>query len=514
MINRDGNNTSLWQPAVEAYVPATKADLKKVYDVIIVGGGITGISTALLLQKAGKQCLVLESDNLCFGTTGGTTAHLNTLLDTPYTTIAKNFSDEKAKGVAASTKAAIGLIRQHVDLYNIDCGFTQTDAFLFAQDEKQEKELEDIRKATTEAGVEAMYEPQLPPPFISTKSIRVPGQAKFIPTRYVFALAKAFENAGGSILQQCRVTGAEDNETITVNTSMGDISGKSLIYATHIPPGVSLLHLRCAPYRSYAMAVTLKDGMSYPNGLFYDMYDPYHYYRTQEIDGQSYLIVGGYDHKTAQEENTDRCFAELEAHIRQLFDVKEVTHKWSSQYFEPADGLPYIGSLPGRTGNIYVATGYGGNGMTYSSVAAILLSELIVTGKSEYADLYDPNRLKPVAGFVNFIKHNAAVVRDFAGKWLPHEELNTLAELAPGEAKVIRYQDQKIALYKDENGSLHAVDPICTHMKCEVKWNMTEKSWDCPCHGARYSFEGKVITGPADHDLEPIELRSLTNSEK
>jgi glycine/D-amino acid oxidase-like deaminating enzyme/nitrite reductase/ring-hydroxylating ferredoxin subunit len=509
MISRDGTCTSLWQDAVPPYRPANTPELKKVYDVIIAGGGITGITTALLLQEAGKKCIVVEANNLCFGTTGGTTAHLNTLLDTPYNTISKNFSKEKAKLVAQSAQEAIDLIRRNITTYKIDCGFEEADAFLFAQDDKQEKELEEIRKATMEAGVDAVYDPQLPKPFTFTKAIRVKGQAKFIPTRYVYALARMFEKAGGIIVQQCRVTGAEENEIITVETTLGEIKGNALIYATHIPPAVNLLHLRCIPYRSYAMAVTLMGDKTYPKELFYDMYDPYHYYRTQEVNGQSYLIGGGYDHKTAHGDNTENCFRQLEAHLRETFNVKEVVYKWSSQYFEPADGIPYIGSLPGHSGKIYVATGYGGNGMTYSNVAALLLKKIILNEESAYLDLYNPNRIKPVAGFVNFIKHNADVVRQFAGKWFPHEELEELAALVAGEGKVVVFDSHKIALYKDEEGQLHAVDPVCTHLKCEVKWNSAEKSWDCPCHGARYSFDGKVLTGPADHDLEPLEIHSL-----
>ncbi len=509
MINRDGTCTSLWQDLVPPYHPVNTPDFKKLYDVIIVGAGITGISTALLLQEAGKKCIILEANNLCFGTTGGTTAHLNTLLDTPYSTISKNFNKEKAKLVAQSVQEAIDHIRHNVATYKIDCGFEEADAFLFAQDDKQEKELEEIRKATVEAGVDAVYDPQLPMPFAFKKAIKVKGQAKFIPTRYVYAMANMFEKAGGVIVQECRVTGAEENETIVVETAIGDIKGNALIYATHIPPAVNLLHLRCAPYRSYAMAVTLSDDKIYPKELFYDMYDPYHYYRTQKVNGQSFLIGGGFDHKTAHGDNAENCFRQLEAHLREIFNVKEVNYKWSSQYFEPADGIPYIGSLPGHSGKIYVATGYGGNGMTYSNVAALLLKKIILNEESPYFDLYNPNRIKPVAGFVNFIKHNADVVKQFAGKWLPHEELDELATLAAGEGKVVVFNNHKIALYKDEDGLLHAVDPICTHLKCEVKWNGAEKSWDCPCHGARYSFDGKVLTGPADHDLEPLEIRSL-----
>lgn len=510
MILRDGACTSLWQSSVAPYEAINQPDNNTVYDVIIVGGGITGISTALLLQQAGKKCMVLEAANLCFGTTGGTTAHLNTLLDTPYTTIAGNFGKENARLVFEAVSEAIALVKENVAKYNIDCGLQAADAYLFAQDEKQEKELQDILEASREAGLDMQYSDDIPVPVPFRKAARATGQAKFHPTRYVHALAKQFEKEGGIIVQDCQVTGVENNETVTVETEKGIFKSVDLIYATHIPPGVNLIHLRCAPYRSYAMAVTL-EGNNYPENLAYDMYDPYNYYRTQEVDGKKYLIVGGKDHKTAHEENTDKCFMELEAHIRKHFPVKEIVYKWSSQYFEPADGIPYIGHLPGHPENIYVATGYGGNGMTYSSVAALTLKRMLLNKETSYMDLFDPNRIKPIAGFTNFIKHNADVVKHFVGKLFSTEELQELAELAPGEGRVVKYEKHKIALYKDEEGTLHAVSPVCTHLKCDVQWNGAEKSWDCPCHGARYSYDGRVLTGPADRDLERVSIRALVN---
>lgn len=289
MIKRDGTCTSIWQAEAAPYLAQNKPDQHGVYDVIIAGGGITSISAALLLQQAGRKCIVPEANNLCFGTTGGTTAHLNTLLDTPYTTINKKFGKEKAKLVARSVQEAIDLIRQNINTYQINCSFEETTAFLFAQDDKQEKELEKIKEATTEAGIHAKYTEQIPVLIPFTKAIQVEGQAKFIPIHYVYGLAKAFEEAGGVIVQQCRVTATEENETIEVETNCGPFTGNLLIYATHIPPTVNLLHLRCSPYRSYAMAVMLKND-TYPEGLIYDMYDPCHYYRTQEINGQQYLI--------------------------------------------------------------------------------------------------------------------------------------------------------------------------------------------------------------------------------
>ncbi|PZR25090.1 MAG: (2Fe-2S)-binding protein [Citrobacter freundii] len=510
MIARDGHRVSLWQDSVPPYQSFTEVAESGKYDVIIVGGGITGLSTALLLQKAGKSCLVLEANTLCFGTTGGTTAHLNTLLDTPYTTIRKNFNTDSAKLIAEATAGAIQLIRENVKEYQIDCELEETSAFLFSQNKDEDKELEEISGATMDAGVELRFPDAIPVPIPFNATFEALGQAKFNPVRYVYGLAKAFERIGGHIKQHCRVTGVEENETIEVQTSAGNYSCADLVYATHIPPGVNLIHLRCIPYRSYAMAVTLEDD-NYPEGLAYDMKDPYYYYRTQIVDGQAYLIAGGRDHKTGEDINTEMRFTELEAHVRKYFKVKSVAYKWSSQYFESADGLPYIGHLPGHPGHIYVATGFGGNGMVYSGVAAVVLRTLILNEETPLSALLDPNRLKPVAGFTSFIGHNAHVAGELISRLFSGEKLDELSALAPGEAKVVSYEGEKIAVFKDDSGAIHAINPVCTHMKCEVKWNGAERSWDCPCHGARYNPEGKVLTGPADRDMQQVRVEELTS---
>ncbi|MCS3797431.1 FAD-dependent oxidoreductase [Niastella sp. OAS944] len=506
MIARDGANESLWQNTSQAYIPTTQIDISKNYDVVIAGGGITGISTALQLQQAGLRCIVLEAHSLCFGTTGGTTAHLNTLLDTPYNTIAGNFGKEGASLVAQAVRESLNTVKANIERYQIDCNYEEATAYLFSQDEDQTKELESIREATVEAGVATAYTSTIPVPIPFEKALEIKNQAKFHPTRYVMALAKAFEEAGGTIIENCRVTATDNADPLVIKTNQGDIQTSWLIYATHIPPGVNLVHLRCAPYRSYAMAVRLADE-NYPAGLAYDMYDPYHYYRTQLIDGTPYLIAGGEDHKTAHEENTNTPFAKLESHIRKFFNVKEITNRWSSQYFEPADGLPYIGHMPGKPGKILVATGYGGNGITYSHVAARLLSSIVLNIESPYIKLFDPNRIKPIAGFTNFVKENVDVAKQLITGFFSKEKIHELADIAPGEGKIVKHDGHTLALYKDEAGQVHAINPRCPHLKCTVSWNLTEKTWDCPCHGARYNANGEVLTGPADMDLEKINLQ-------
>jgi glycine/D-amino acid oxidase-like deaminating enzyme/nitrite reductase/ring-hydroxylating ferredoxin subunit len=509
-MKRDGIKPSLWQMGIDDYSPKAEITDKVLYDVIVVGGGVTGISTALQLQKTGMKCLVMEAETLCFGTTGGTTAHLNTFFDTSYDDISSDFGEDAIHLVANATSRALDLYLSNIEEYGIDCGYQQKDGFLYSQDSKQTEKLDKIFNASKKAGVDVAYTDRLPINIPFDKAIVYRNQAQVHPSKYVFALAKAFEDAGGVIMQHCRLQHAvEADNKVTVETTKGTYQGTFLVYATHIPPHINLLHFRCAPYRSYAIAVKLNG--EYPEGLCYDMYDPYHYYRTHEVNGDKYFIVGGEDHKTAHEVNTESCFRNLEAHVRKHFDVKEVAHKWSSQFFEPSDGIGYIGLLPGSEGNILVATGYSGNGMTYSHIAALLITDLIYKKENAWAALFNPNRVKPVAGFANFVKENADVVAQFIGKRVSAEKIVELSEMAPGEGKLVKYEGSRLAIYKDESGRIHALNPVCTHAKCVVDWNNAERSWDCPCHGARYDIDGKVITGPAHKGLEVVQISELAN---
>ena len=258
------------------------------------------------------------------------------------------------------------------------------------------------------------------------------------------------------------------------------------------------------------MALKLNND-DYPDALAYDLQDPYHYFRTYSDNGKKYLVVGGEDHKTGHEENTEACFSRLESYCRSNYDVAEVVNKWSSQYFEPTDGLPYIGELPGHKENMFVATGFSGNGITLGTSASIILSHMIITGeKGEYAELFDPSRIKMVAGFSNFVKESADVVGLLIGKLMPGEKLPSFSDLAHNEARVVKHSGNTIAVYKDTNGQIHALNAACTHIKCDVAWNNAEQSWDCPCHGSRFSVDGEVLTAPARKNLEVI---NLTNEE-
>jgi glycine/D-amino acid oxidase-like deaminating enzyme len=336
-MKRDGMSTSCWQEMPD-YSPVNRYNPRAEYDVVIVGAGITGITTALLLQTAGKNCLVTEARNIGFGTTGGTTAHLNTLLDTPYYTISKNFSEDDAKLVYKAANEALDLVRKNIETYSISCTFQEKEGYMFSPRKELDKELEKIVNGSIKVGVDMAFVQENPVPVPFTAVARFTGQAQFHPLEYVYRLAQAFEQAGGVILLQNPMTEVKEEDVLHVHTHRGIIKAKNVVYATHTPPGINLLHLRLVPWRSYAMALRING--EYPDSLIYDTEDPYHYFRTQEIDGVQYLIAGGEDHKTGHEENAERSFMNLEAYLRKHFDIEEIKWKWSSQYYETVDGLP------------------------------------------------------------------------------------------------------------------------------------------------------------------------------
>ncbi len=512
-MKRDGDNQSLWQSDVPAFTPSKPSNLNEVFDVIIVGGGITGVTTALELQRAGQKCLIAEARNLCFGTSGGTTAHLNNFFDKTYAEIESDFGKEGAGQMAKAAIEALKLYQDNIASLQIDCDYAEGNGVLFAQDEKQAEELKKIFDATVRAGIPIEYVTSIPIPTSFIKAVAYTGQGQIHPVKYVMALAKKFEALGGVILESCFVDKVNSGEILEVHSPFGLLKSKKLIYATHIPPGINLLHLRCAPYRSYVLGVELEGG-DYPKSPAYDMMDPYHYYRTHETNGKKWLIAGGEDHKTGHEENTELPFVRLEDHLRKIFKIKKIGFRWSSQYFEPTDGLAYIGHLPGAEKNIFVATGFGGNGMTYSHISANYFKSLFTENKILYNDVLSPSRVKPIAGFTSFIKENTDVVTSLIGDRFNQPPLDSLNEIPNDYGKLVKYEKHSVAIYKNKNGQVSSLHPVCTHLKCIVKWNQTEKSWDCPCHGARYGIDGRILTGPSTQGLKPFPLNQEQPSER
>lgn len=505
-IPRDAQTESIWQTNIQSLHSESNYNPDTVYDALIIGGGITGLTTALLLQEAGKSCILAEAHTLGFGTTGGTTAHLNTFLDNSYNYIEKDFGEEGSRLVAQACKEAIETVAELVGRYQIDCDFSYKQGYLYAESDKEASELDEIFEASQRAGVSVHPADQIPVSVPFKKAIVFDQQAQIHPLKYIYALAEQFINKGGIVLQNTLIKSTEkDNGHHIATADNASIKAVKLVYATHIPPGINLLHFRCAPYRSYVLGVKLSND-NYPTDLTYDAKDPYHYYRTQEVNGQPYMIVGGDDHKTGHC-NPEESFNSLENYVLKYYPDASIEFKWSAQYYVPADGLPYIGKLPGFDDDVFVATGFSGNGITLGSISGRILRDLVLGQQNTYADLFAPSRIKPVAGFTEFVKENADVVYRFVADRLSAKDITSLNEIPLGGGAVVEYNDEKLAIHKDSSGQIHALSPVCTHAQCIVNWNNSEKSWDCPCHGARYDINGEVLTGPANRALQKVDIQ-------
>ncbi|UAY55351.1 FAD-dependent oxidoreductase [Arachidicoccus terrestris] len=505
-MTRDSNTTSIWQETKRPFNLKTEGEMRT-YDVIIIGAGITGLTTGLFLQEARKKCLILEARNIGFGTTSGTTAHLNTVLDTPYTDLIHKFGLANAVLIAEGAKEAIALIKDNMDRYDILCDFEHRDGYMFAETQQEAADLDKIYDSLKQVNINTAFSDSTPVPIPFVKAIKFSGQAQFHPLKYLFSLAEAFQQNGGIIMEEAAVekVDAADGKQVVCTLNERYIA-HSVVYATHIPFGLNALHFKCAPYRSYLIGVLLPENHSYPEALIYDMKEPYHYFRTVEHGSDRVLLIGGNDHKTGHKMNTEHVFAELEAYVRRFYDIQSVIYKWSAQYYEPSDGLPYIGHLPGADRNVYVATGFSGNGMIFGTLSGRILTDLIVSGESQYKDLLSPSRIKPLAAFKNMVRENLDVVKHFVADRLSVASLPEFADLSKGEGKVVRYKGEKIAIYKDLSGALKALHPVCPHAGCIVEWNNAERSWDCPCHGARYDIEGRFLNGPSASSLKVIPL--------
>ncbi|WP_343537785.1 FAD-dependent oxidoreductase [Sphingobacterium thalpophilum] len=506
-MKRDGFNSSFWQKAPE-YDFRYHAK-ESAYDTIIVGAGITGVTLALELQNKGIHCLLIEKETPGFGTTGGTTAHINNFFDASYDEIINNFGQQGAQLLADSAQNTLTYIHDNVRTYAIDCDFAECDFFLFSAEKQQNEQLDKILKAHRNLGVKTVETSNIPFNLPFEKAIRIEGQAQFHPLKYLNGMLHAYIKAGGALLVQQRVKDFKNsNGLITLKAEDGrTFTAKDLIWATHIPPGKNRFSILLAPYRSYALALKLRN-QPQQLGQAADLYDPYHYCRYHRSGEDYYLIAGGFDHKTGDDQDTEKHFDELQQYVSTHFPDGEFVAKWSSQYYVSADGLPYIGRMPHES-NIYISTGYGGNGMTFGSMAALIIPDLIAGKETALSKVLSPGRIKPIASAKSVISEGINASGHFIKDKLSAEELDHFKDIQLNEGKVVSYHNEQIAVYRDQTGMLHLLSPTCPHMGCMVNWNPAEKSWDCPCHGSRFDIDGKLLNGPAVSDLSSATIYSL-----
>jgi len=515
---RAGANLSFWERTAQKFYTKPLTE-NLIADVCIIGAGIAGVTTAYLLAREGRDVVLIDDGPVGGGMTGRTTAHLVNALDDRYYELEKILGQEFSRLSADSHTAAIDRIEKIVGDENLDCDFLRVDGYLFLPPGGSVTDLKHELNAAHRAGLREVERVDDIPvgKFTTDGVLRFPRQAQFHPLKYLNGVARATTDRGSRIFTETRVVKVEDGDQVRIETSKGySIRAQAAIVATNCPINDRLvIHSKQAPYSTYVLALRVTREVEHL--LLWDTAEtaeeekqtlgpiPYHYLRFARDNKGDVLIVGAEDHKTGQASDFEARLAKLERWTRDHFPfVGEITDHWSGQVMEPVDGIAYIGRNPGDK-NVFVVTGDSGNGMTHGTIAGILITDLICGRENPWTKLYDPSRktLQPTA-VADYVAENANVVAQLRDYVTPGDEPDA-EKIQSGRGAILREGAKKIAAYRDEQGTLHKFSAVCPHLKCIVRWDDCEKTWDCPCHGSRFDALGRVLNGPAISDLEEVE---------
>ena len=511
-----GENVSFWIDS--APITAFEKPIGDAHtEVLIIGGGIAGLTTAYNLVKQGKKVVLAEDGFIGSGETGRTTAHLTSALDDRYYFLEDTFGEEGAKLAAESHTAAIAAIEKNVNDLNIDCSFKRVNGYLFLHPSDDEKNLQKEFEATQNAGLNTGLLKSTPSICNGdqTSCLAFYNQAQFHILRYLDGLAAAVVSLGGRIYTQSHAEQITKEGALINNHKF---TADHIVVATNSPINdLVTMHTKQAAYRTYVIAGKIPKG-KLPYALWWDTGDadskwvsqPYHYVRVENFDeNYDLLISGGEDHKTGQSDQENIAeperYEKLEEWTRTYFPILEdITYRWSGQVMEPVDSLGFMGKNPGDE-NIYIITGDSGNGMTHATIGAAIITDAIMGIKNKWEDLYSPSRitLKTTLDFAKEAVNMASQYLD----WISSSDLKNTADVRAGEGGVITKGLKKIAVYRDYDDSLKAFSAVCPHLGCIVHWNNDEKSFDCPCHGSRFASDGTVTNGPAQTNLKPIDVK-------
>jgi glycine/D-amino acid oxidase-like deaminating enzyme/nitrite reductase/ring-hydroxylating ferredoxin subunit len=514
------NTVPYWQDAISLpMLHRLDSDIR--VDVGIIGGGVVGITAAYLLKAAGRTVALLERDRLVSGDTGNTTAHLTAVTDTRLSELVSTFGRDHARAAWDAGFAAIAQIDELVRAERIACGFEWVPTYLHMPaswahvegDPAREDDLRADAKLATELGFDAEFVDGVP--FVDMPGVRFDGQARIQPRAYLATLLRRIEGNGSHVFEHSPVDDVTKSP-LALKAHGHTVTCDYVVVATHNPivgkaslAAATLLQTKLALYSSYVVAGRVPHG-HIPDALFADTASPYNYLRLDSGDQFDVAILGGEDHKTGQEPDTSARFQRLQEALIRAVQSVEITHRWSGQVIETPDGLPYIGEIAERQ---FIATGFGGNGMTFGTVAAMMARDAVQGVRNPWADLFDPSRKKLTAGTVwDYLKENKDypyyLIRDrFAGA-----EGKSLRVLKRGEGRILDLDGERVAAYRSPDGSVTARSAVCTHMGCLVRWNPGERTWDCPCHGSRFSPDGSVISGPAESPLAEVSRRVTSAS--
>ncbi|MFC5801904.1 FAD-dependent oxidoreductase [Streptomyces formicae] len=509
---------SLWtqyDPGPE--YPALTSDIRM--DAAVIGGGMAGICAAWELTRTGRRVALVEADRIAFGVTGHTTAKLSALQGTAYSSIRRTRGAVCAQQYAASQQAAVEHVRRLAEDLGLDCEMELTDAYTYVTDPEHTDGIEEEADAARAAGLDAAYVDDVPLPFPTAAAVRLGGQMQFHPRKFLLGLAAELVRHGGRIYERSRVTDLLEGRPCRLTTSAGHtVRADDVVVATHYPVfDRALLFTRLEPKREVVVAGPLPPGSHFPDGMFLTAEDNTRSLRTAPQDGQGrMLIVTGEKFTPGDRKDVGAAarFAALSRWARERVADFTVTHRWAAQDNFTTDHVPYVGRLHPLSDHCYVATGFGGWGLSGGVMSGRLLAGLITGTPSPWSELYEPARLHPLTEVPALLRLQAKAAKHFVGDRLPGGRADTVDDIGPGAGAVLRGRGEgPQAVHRDASGALHRVSARCTHLGCIVHFNEAETTWECPCHGSRFGVDGDVLQGPAVHPLEPVDADSDADSD-
>lgn len=473
-------------------------------DAVVLGAGIAGLTTAYLLQRRGVDTVVLEAREVARGVTGHTTAKVTSLHELTYRDLDRRHGRETARHYGAANQAAVEFVRQLVSEHGIECDLTDASAFTVSRDAGHADDVAEEVEVARSIGLPARAAKVDELPFDVHAAVEFAGQFHFHPLAYLTELSRLFVEAGGRVFERSAALAVEESRPSVVRTSEGRVTADHVVVATHQPfmlDGWYFARLR--QKRSFAMALEV-DGVV-PRGMHISVGGEFVTLRPAVVDGTELLIFGGEKHSPGQEPDTRARLRRLEERARSMFRVRSVRHWWATHDNVTGDGLPFIGRLKSRHEHVYVATGFAGWGMSNGTASAMILADLVTGTANPHASVFDPQRTQVGATLKGCVRDIVDTSRTLLGGFDADDAPDDIERISRGGGAIVSHGTERLAVHRDDDGDVHAVDAVCTHLQCTVRWNDAERSWDCACHGSRFDVDGEVLHGPATRPLPRVD---------